>query len=131
MTAVRGIRGAIKVDQNEPEQILEACKTLLLKMIEENDIATEDIVSVFLTTTDDLNAEFPAYAARDLGWSEVPLLCAQEMKVPHGMKMLLRVLIHVNTSLPQNKIKHKYLGEAKKLRPDLCQGDIDDSNNAK
>ena len=131
MTAVRGIRGAIRVDQNESGPILEASKTLLLKMVKENGIAPEDIVSIFLTTTEDINAEFPAYAARDLGWTEVPLLCAQEMKVPHSMKMLLRILIHVNSSRPQRDIKHQYLGEAQKLRPDLCQGEKDDSNNAK
>ena len=119
MTAVRGIRGAIRVDKNTAETISMATKELLLKMVEANHVNTEDIASIFLTTTVDLDAEFPAYAARDLGWRMVPLLCAQELKVPTGMTRLIRILIHVNTDLTQAEIKHQYLGEAATLRPDL------------
>lgn len=121
MAAMRGIRGAIRVKENSAEAIGEATRELLEKIVAANDLDTADIASIFLTTTADLNAEFPAYTARDMGWTMVPLLCAQEIKVPHGMTRMLRVLLHVNTDKSQTEIKHRYLGEAAILRPDLSE----------
>lgn len=128
---VRGIRGAIRVKENTKERILSSAKKLLLKMVKENDVKVENIVSIFVTATVDLNAEFPAYAAREMGWSMVPVLCAQEMEVPHSMTGVIRILLHVNTSKSQEQIKHQYLGETKNLRPDLCGGKDDDSSDEK
>ena len=119
MAFMRGIRGAIRVKENSAEAIGEATRELLEKMVKANNLDIADIASIFLTTTVDLDAEFPAYTARDMGWTMVPLLCAQEINVPHGMTRLLRILIHVNTDKLQNEIKHLYLGEAAGLRPDL------------
>lgn len=118
-SVVRGIRGAITVADNTAEEICQATKQLLTTMVETNGLQTEDIASIFLTTTPDLNADFPASAARELGWILVPLLCAREIDVPSGMKKLIRVLMHVNTVKTQAEIKHQYLGDAASLRPDL------------
>lgn len=121
MSCVRGIRGAVRADRNTREAILDATKRLLQEMADANDVNPDDIASVFLTTTPDLNAEFPAYVVRELGWKTVPLLCAREIDVPHGMGSLVRILIHVNTDRGQDEITHVYLGETAKLRPDLEQ----------
>lgn len=129
MSSVRGIRGAIRVKENTKEAILSTTKELLLKIVQENDVNLEDIVSIFLTTTVDLNAEFPAYAAREMGWSRVPVLCAQEMEVTNSMTQVIRILMHTNTSKSQEEIKHQYLGETKNLRPDLSGGKDDDSSD--
>ena len=117
--AVRGIRGAITVKANTATDISESTAILLKIIVEANEINTEDIASIFLTTTPDLNAEFPAYAARKMGWTFVPLLCAREIDVLKATPKLIRVLMHVNTSKTQAEIKHQYLGEAAGLRPDL------------
>jgi chorismate mutase len=117
--AVRGIRGAITVEHNTSEEILQATKELLIEIVNKNDLKIEDICSVFLTLTDDLNAEFPALAARQLGWEHVPLLCAKELSVSHGLPKCIRVMLHVNTDLTQKEIKHVYLRKAASLRPDL------------
>jgi chorismate mutase len=121
MNCVRGIRGAVRADRNTREAILDATKRLLQEMADANDVNPDDIASVFLTTTPDLNAEFPAYVVRELGWKTVPLLCAREIDVPHGMGSLVRILIHINTDRRQDEITHVYLGETAKLRPDLGQ----------
>ncbi len=117
---VRGIRGAIKAQGNTAEDICRATAELLKAIVEVNEIRTEDIASIFFTTTPDLNADFPATAARELGWNLVPLLCAREIDVPGSMPKLIRVLMHVNTTKTQDQIKHQYLGEAAVLRPDLA-----------
>lgn len=121
--SVRGIRGAITAKANTKDEIFSATKELLNAITEANQIETEDIASIFLTTTPDLNADFPATAARDLGWHMVPLLCAREIDVPNAMPQLIRVLMHVNTTKTQLEIKHLYLGDASGLRPDLRQVD--------
>lgn len=121
MNCVRGIRGAVRADRNTREAILDATKRLLQEMADANDVNPDDIASVFLTTTPDLNAEFPAYVVRELGWKTVPLLCAREIDVPHGMGSLVRILIHINTDRRQDEITHVYLGETARLRPDLEQ----------
>ncbi|HKZ70745.1 MAG TPA: chorismate mutase [Anaerolineales bacterium] len=115
---VRGIRGATIAADNTKEAILDSTRELLLAMIAANDIQPEDVASVWLTTSPDLTAEYPALAARALGWLDVALLCAHEMAVPHGMKKVVRILIHLNTDKPAHAIKHIYLGDAASLRPD-------------
>ena len=115
----RGVRGAIQVEADTREAILKAASELLREMIARNEMQPEDIASIFMTATPDLTAEFPAYAVRENGYTRVPVLCAVEMNVPTGMKRLIRALIHWNTNKEQSEIKHVYLGEAAKLRPDL------------
>ncbi|NPA92072.1 MAG: chorismate mutase [Chloroflexi bacterium] len=114
----RGVRGAVTVPANTREDILRETRRLLALMIHLNGIEAEDVASAILTTTPDLNAEFPALAARQLGWWDVPLLCGHEMSVPHQMPRVVRILVHWNTTKTQKEIIHVYLGEAAKLRPD-------------
>ncbi len=116
---VRGIRGATTVPQNTREAIVEAARELLQLMVEANDVHPEDIASAWFTTTTDLNAEFPAVAAREMGWTYVPLMCSHEMDVPGSLRMCLRILLHVNTDKRQDEIRHIYLRGARVLRPDL------------
>lgn len=115
---VRGLRGATIAPENTREAILEATRELLLAMIAANDIQPEDVASAWFTTTPGLNAEYPAVAARSLGWYDVALLCSHEMDVPQGMPNVIRILVHLNTDRPAHAIKHIYLGEAANLRPD-------------
>lgn len=119
---VRGIRGAITVSENSAESILAATEKLLLAMVEANDLKIEEIASIFLTATPDLDAEFPAYAARKLGWQHVPLMCAREIAKPGAMEKIIRILIHANSDIKQSDIKHQYLGATARLRPDLSGG---------
>ncbi len=114
----RGVRGATTVPENTQAAILRETRRLLALMIHLNGIQAEDVASAILTTTPDLNAEFPALAARQLGWRHVPLLCGHEMNVPGQMPRVVRVLVHWNTEKSQEEIVHVYLGEAAKLRPD-------------
>jgi chorismate mutase len=129
VSKVRGIRGAIRVGENNRESILAASAGLLQQMLLANGIDPDEIVSIFFTATDDLNAEYPAYAAREMGMTSVPLLCAREMNVPGSMSRLIRILIHVNTDIPSKQIKHQYLGEAGRLRPDIAGGGDNDHRN--
>ena len=115
----RGIRGATTVDSNTGKDILEAAGELLAEMVRANDVKADDIASVFFTTTPDLNAEFPALAAREMGWNHVALLCGHEMNVPGSLPMCLRILLHVNTEKRAEQIVHIYLRGAKALRPDF------------
>ena len=118
--AVRGLRGATTVEQNVATEILAATRELLQELLSANGISTdEEIVSAVFTTTPDVNAVFPAEAARSLGLSQVPLLCASEIAVPNSMPRCIRILLHVNTDQPQSAMKHVYLREAKRLRPDM------------
>lgn len=116
---VRGIRGATTVDADTSTDILEATRELLAAIVAANQIDPEDIVSALFTTSPDLTAVYPARAARDLGWINVPLLGATEMPVPGGLPRCIRVLVHVNTPRRPSRIKHIYLREARALRPDL------------
>lgn len=117
--ALRGVRGAIVVDENTAESILSATGQLLEAMMVANPSLSHDqIASCFFTVTSDLTAEYPAKAARQMGWVDVPMICAQEMAVPHGLKRCLRILIHYNTELSPTEIQHVYLGEAAQLRPE-------------
>ena len=117
---IRGIRGAITVDMDDPQLILQATRELLEEILYENDaMRPEDIASAFFTVTDDLVSTFPAQAARQMGWEMVPMLCACEIPVTNSLPRVIRVLVHWNTEIPQNEITHVYLHEAVKLRPDL------------
>lgn len=117
---VRGVRGAITVTKNDKEQILDATQELLETILERNpEMEPDSIASVFFSVTEDLDAVFPAKAARQMGWHTVPLFGSQEVTTPDGLEMCIRVLIHWNTDLTQEEIRHVYLREAIKLRPDL------------
>ena len=119
--SVRGIRGATTIVEDTPEAVLAATRELLLAILQANPtLRPEDIASAFFTVTDDIRSAYPAQAARELGWGEAPLMCAQEIPVPGSLKSVVRVLIHWNTALPQHEIHHIYLHEAVRLRPDLA-----------
>jgi chorismate mutase len=117
--AVRGIRGATVVDEDDRELILTATKELLETLVAANGIAVDDIASIMFTMTPDLRSVYPAQAARWLGWEHTPLLGAVETDIPGGLPRCIRVLMHVNTDMAAATIKHVYLHEAQKLRPDL------------
>lgn len=117
--ACRGVRGATTVPANEREEILTATRQLLALLIRRNGIEREDIASVIFTVTKDLDAEFPALAARQLGWSGVPLLCGYEISVPGSLPNCIRVLVHWNTEKRAAEIHHVYARDAERLRPDL------------
>ena len=117
--AVRAVRGAIQVDADERDQVLEASTELLTAVLERNQLRSEDLISVLFTATPDLTSEFPAYAARMMGITDVPLLCASEIDVPGAMPRVLRLLAHVETDLPRDAVRHVYLRGAAGLRTDL------------
>lgn len=117
---IRGIRGATTVPADEPDLILQATRELLEEILVENDtMLPEDIASAFFTVTNDLVSTFPAQAARQMGWSLVPMLCACEIPVTNSLPRVIRVLVHWNTEVSQNEVTHIYLRDAVKLRPDL------------
>lgn len=119
---VRGVRGAITVERNEEAEILNATAELLGQIVAENGIKPEDIASVIVTVTQDLNAAFPAKAIREMqGWELVPLMCALEISVPGGLEKCIRLMVSVNTEKSQKEIRHVYLNNAIKLRPDLSE----------
>lgn len=115
----RGVRGATTVLKNDREEILTATRQLLALMVRRNGIEKQDVASAIFTTTVDLDAEFPALAARQLGWLDVPLLCGHELDVPGSLPLCIRVLVHWNTDRAQNEIEHIYIRDAVRLRPDL------------
>jgi chorismate mutase len=114
----RGVRGAISVDENSSEAILAAARELLLALVEATGIEPDDVGSLHFTTTVNLNAEYPALAVRQMGWTDVAILCGHEMDVPHGLPRCLRVLIMWNTTHSAHEIQHIYLRDAVVLRPD-------------
>jgi chorismate mutase len=116
---VRAVRGATQVDRNDREGIIEATAELVLAVLERNRIGPAELVSVIFTATPDLTAEFPAYAARAMGMTDVPLLCAVEMAVPGSMPRVIRLLAHVESDRPRSEIRHVYLRGAAALRTDL------------
>jgi len=119
---IRGVRGAITISKNEASEILEQTRRLVLQMAKENDIDPDEVASVIVSTTTDISAAFPAKAVRTIdGWTYVPVMCTHEMDVPGSMPLCIRVMMHVNTKLAQDKIQHVYMNEAVKLRPDLSQ----------
>ena len=119
--ATRGIRGATTITIDEKEQVLSATKKLLTSILEANPaLRTEDIASALFTVTEDIVSAYPALAARQMGWDQVPMMCAREIPVPGSLPLCIRVLIHWNTDKEQNEIHHVYLRDAVKLRPDLA-----------
>ena len=114
----RGVRGATTVEVNTDEEILKATRQLLALMIRQNDIQEEDVASAIFTTTGDLDAEFPALAARQLGWLNVALMCTHELDVPGALQRCIRILLHWNTEKPTDRIVHVYIKDAARLRPD-------------
>jgi chorismate mutase len=121
MTLCRGVRGATTVTENSREAILRCTRQMLGLLIRRNQIRSADIASAIFTVTKDLNAEFPALAARQLGWIEVPLLCGYEIEVPGSLPLCVRVLVHWNTAIAQNEVQHVYIHDAVRLRPDLSK----------
>lgn len=117
--ACRGVRGATTLDRNEREEILSATRQLLALMLRQNEVKPADVASAIFTTTPDIDAEFPALAARQLGLIDVPLLCGHEMAVPGSLPLCVRILLHWNTDKAQSEIHHVYVREAKRLRPDI------------
>lgn len=121
---LRGIRGATTAISNEPEAIRSATKNLLVALTKANALTPNDIAAVIFSSTPDLNAAFPATAARELGWSEVPLFGTQEVECPTGIPLCIRVLILLNTDKSQHEIQAVYQGGAVVLRPDLSATDL-------
>ena len=120
---VRGIRGAITAEANTADAITHATEELLTELIRLNDLDQDEICFAYFTTTRDLTAEFPAYAARRLGWLEVPLLCGHDMDVqlpnPRGVPMCIRILLLYNTAKPQSAMRFAYLRGAQAIKADL------------
>jgi chorismate mutase len=118
---VRAIRGAIQVEANEREAILAGVTELVTAVMERNRLTTDDVISVIFTATPDLNAEFPALAARKLGFHDVPLICATEIDVPGALPRVVRLMAHVDVDRPREEIQHVYLRGAVALRLDIAQ----------
>ena len=121
--AVRGIRGAITVEKDDPAEIDTANRELLQELIRKNEISAEDIISIIFTVTADIKSAFPATAARAMGLNLVPLICTQEIPVPGALPLCIRVLMHVDTPKTQGEISHRFLRNAAQLRPDLSETD--------
>ncbi len=119
--SVRAIRGAIQVEENSAIAIAAGTKELLAEIVKANSLEVTQIISVLLTATPDLNAAFPAAAAREVGFESTPLLCAVEIDVPGALSRVIRAMVTVETSAPLNEIAHIYLGGAKALRRDIAQ----------
>ena len=119
--AVRAVRGAIQVDRDDRDVLLAGAAELVHAVLERNRIEPADLISIVFTATPDLTSEFPAYAARQLGITDVPLLCATEIDVPGAMPRVLRLLAHFETDLPRADVRHVYLAGAAALRTDLPQ----------
>jgi chorismate mutase len=115
--ATRGIRGATTVERNDRTEILAATRELLEVLVRLNGVRPDDVAYVWFTVTPDLDAEFPAFAAREIGWTEVPLMCGREIPVPAAIAGCIRVLIDWNTAKSQREIRHAFLHRAKELRP--------------
>lgn len=117
---IRGVRGAITVDRNDEQEIISAAEILLREAAASNGITPDDVASIFISATDDVDAAFPARALRNLdGWTYVPVMCMQELAVPGSLEKCIRMMIHFNTEKTQKEIKHIYLEGAAGLRPDL------------
>jgi len=118
---VRALRGAITVENNNETDILTATRELISSIIQENNISKDDIISIVFTATRDLDAVYPAVAARQLGFTDVALMCVNEMYVPGSLEKCIRVMMHVNSGKKNNELKHVYLKGAKILRPDIAK----------
>ncbi len=122
----RGIRGAIGVGANDADAIVAATRELLECIVVANDLSVEDVASVIFTATSDLDAAYPARAAREMGWANTPLLCMQEMAIAGSLPCCIRVLVLWNTDRPPGRVRHVYLGRARALRPDLVEDNLVD-----
>lgn len=117
---IRGVRGAITVKQNTEEEIVAAAEKLFREAISANNISPNNVASIFISATEDVNSAFPAKALRNIqGWRYVPVMCMKELSVTDSLQMCIRIMIHINTELDQEDIKHIYLEGGKQLRPDL------------
>jgi chorismate mutase len=119
--AVRAVRGAVQLDRDAPDHMREQVGGLLTAILERNRLASGDLISVVFTATPDLHSDFPAVAARELGITDVPLICAQELDVAGSMPRVVRILAHVETDLRKDEVAHVYLGAAASLRKDIAQ----------
>ncbi|HEX2849282.1 MAG TPA: chorismate mutase [Acidimicrobiales bacterium] len=119
MPAVRALRGATTIDDDTPEQIGERVKTLLQAMLDRNDVDKDDLISVLFTATDDIHSAFPATPARDIGFGDVPLICARELDIVGGKPRCIRVMMHLTTDRARSELHHVYLEGARDLRDDL------------
>jgi chorismate mutase len=116
---MRAVRGATTVERDEAELVVAATRELLTELAGRNGLVLEQVISAIFTVTPDITSEFPARAARELGWVDVPLLCAMEIPTIRGLERCIRVLLHIETELPRSALRHVYLREARELRPDL------------
>ena len=119
--AVRAVRGATQLDEDSREHMLDRVAELVADVMMANDLAVDDFISIIFTATSDLVSEFPAYAARQLGFSDVPLVCARELEVEGSMPRVVRLMAHVETDLPRAEVTHVYLHGAANLRRDLAR----------
>jgi len=119
--AVRAVRGAVQLSGNNRDEILAGTTELVTEVMSRNELSTNDVISVLFTATPDLTAEFPALAARKLGFQEVPLLCATEINVPRAMPRVVRLMMHIETTKPRSALQHVYLRGAAALRLDIAQ----------
>jgi chorismate mutase len=119
--SVRAIRGATQLSADDRDEMIEAVVELVGQMLAANGLSTDDLVSMILTSTPDLTSEFPAFAARQLGMGDVPLLCASEIDVQGALPRIIRVMAHVESDLPRAQVQHIYLRGAEPLRRDLAQ----------
>jgi chorismate mutase len=119
--AVRAVRGAVQLERDDPEHLHEQVTALLTAILERNRLAVDDLISLILTATPDLRSDFPAAAARRLGITDVPLICAQELDVAGAMPRVVRILAHIETHLRKDEVAHVYLGAAASLRKDIAQ----------
>ncbi len=117
----QALRGATTVERNDEKLIIEATKEMLTKLCEWNGLEYDDIVSIIFSSTQDLNAAYPAVGARQLGMTQVPLMCVTELPVPGSLPLCIRCLMHIHTSRPRHELRHVYLREARRLRPDLVR----------
>lgn len=117
---MRGIRGAITVESNKRSHILDATKRLLNKIINRNNISDEEMVSIIFTATSELDKVYPAVAARELGFTNIPLMCYQELQVENSLEKCIRIMVYINRDCQPDKLQHIYLEKARELRPDLA-----------
>ena len=119
--AVRAVRGATQLDQDTREQMLDRVAEMVQDVIDANALSVDDFISILFTATDDLTAEFPAYAARQLGFTDVPLICARELEIGDSMPRVVRMMAHIETDLARSEVTHVYLHGAAGLRRDLSR----------
>ncbi|WP_371478700.1 chorismate mutase [Kitasatospora sp. NBC_00315] len=120
MQGVRAFRGAVQLEQDDPQELLTAVKALLTEVLAVNGLSPDDLISIIFTATPDLRSAFPARAARELGITEVPLMCAQEIDVEGALPRTVRVLVTAESGLARSLVRHVYLGGARVLRADLA-----------